>query len=56
MEKPTTSAIRQIVAELRQPPLAISVATNSAVNSLDKLDAALIAFESQELANHNLSF
>ena len=50
MEKPTTSAIRQIVAELRQPPLAISVATNSAVNSLDKLDAALIAFESQELA------
>ena len=45
-----TSAIRQIVAELRQPLLAISVAANSAVNGLDKLDAALVAFESQELA------
>ena len=50
MEKSTTSAIRQIVAELRQPLLAISVAANSAVSGLDKLDAALVAFESQELA------
>ena len=50
MEKPTTSAIRQIVAELRQPLLAISVAVNGAVNGLDKLEAALVAFESQELA------
>ena len=50
MEKPTTSAIRQIVADLRQPLLAISVAVNGAVNGLDKLDAALVAFESQELA------
>ena len=50
MEKPTTSAIRQIVADNRQPLLAISVAAASAVRGLNKLDAALLSLESQELA------
>ena len=49
MEKPTTSALRQIVAELRQPLLTISAAANTAANVLDKLEAALNCLESQEL-------
>ena len=50
MVKPTTSALRQIVADIRQPLLAISVAAASAVSGLDKLEAALLSLESQELA------
>ena len=49
MGKSTTSALREIVASVREPLLAISVAATTAVNNLNKLEAALVSLENQEL-------
>ena len=50
MVNPTASAIRDIVASVREPLLAISVTSTTAVNNLNKLEAALVSLENQELA------